>query len=284
MGLRLAAAARTEQIVDAIRRMIDPDVAIAGWRPLAGGTGARSFAVEVAGRRIVAKLADQTGLAVLPIEAEFRLLEHAASIGIAPAPIGIDREAGLLLCEFVDAKAWSPGEFDERANVALLAARLRMLHTLPTGVRPYDPLHFAELYLRSCSDVDRAHGGALRAELIERSGFLARTACDVVVCHNDLHLSNILRAAELLFIDFEYAVAAPPIVDLASIITMNLFDAERGERLIEAYYGPEDVPFEARDLADAVRVHELLAELWHLARAGRGSESEAEDISRRSRS
>ena len=39
MAFRLAAAARVEQIVAAIRRMIDPDVAIAGWRPLAGGTG-----------------------------------------------------------------------------------------------------------------------------------------------------------------------------------------------------------------------------------------------------
>jgi aminoglycoside phosphotransferase (APT) family kinase protein len=284
MAFRLAAAARVEQIVAAIRRMIDPDVAIAGWRPLAGGTGVRSFAVEVAGRRIVAKLADVSGLGALPIEEEFRLLEHAASIGIAPEPIGIDREAGLLLCEYVDAAPWAAGEFDSTENVVRLADRVRMLHTLPSDVRPYDPLEFADLYVHACADTDRASAIELRAELAERSGFLEDAARGIVVCHNDLHLSNILRATELLFIDFEYAVAAPPIVDLASIISMNAFDAAQTERLIGAYYTGGDAPFEAQDLVDAVRVHEVLADLWHMARAGRSAAPADKNISDRFRS
>lgn len=284
MAFRLAPTTRAEQVVDAIQRMIGPDVAVAGWRPLAGGTGARCFAVEVARRRLVAKLADQESATAIPVEVELRLLEHAASIGVAPEPIGIDRESGLLLCEFVDTVAWRAEDFVAASNIARIAERLRMLHTLPTDIRPYEPLQFAATYVARCDRADRAQANALRLELEASVGFLTRELGAAVVCHNDLHVSNILRGPELLFIDFEYAVAAPPIVDLASIVAMNEFDADQSELLVAAYYGEQIAPFDRDVFAQAVRAHELLADLWRLTRDGRRQSVASQDSPMTSRS
>lgn len=272
MGYRLAATDLTEQIVAAIRRMIDPDVAIAGWRALAGGTGARCFAVEVAGRRLVAKLADPQALTAISVETEFRLLEHAAGIGVAPAPIGIDRSVGLLLCELVDTVAWLPGDFRASENIVRIADRLRMLHTLPTEIRPYEPMRFADTYVALCDRANRPQAEAFRRELEAQAGFLTAEVDAAVVCHNDLHASNILRGPELMFIDFEYAVAAPPIVDLASLIAMNRFDERESELLVAAYDGGRP-SIDREHLGPAVRLHELLADLWQLARDGRRCET-----------
>lgn len=261
-----------ERLVAAIRRMIDADVVVSGLRPLGGGTGQRCFAVDVAGRTIVAKLADPDASTALPLEAEFRLLEHAASIGVAPEPIGIDQEASVLLYELVEAERWAAGDFHDTASIGLLAERLRMLHALPTGIRPYTPRRFAEVYVGLCRDSDRAQAEAASAELAALATTLDGDLGEQAVCHNDLHASNILRGTELLFIDFEYAVAAAPIVDLASIIAMNRLKAPQSEALIAAYYADRPAPFDDRALANVVRLQQLLAELWRLARTGQADE------------
>ena len=245
--------------------MIDPDIAIAGWRPLAGGDSARCFAVEVAGRKIVVKLGDLSTPTALPVADEFRLLEHASSIGVAPRPIGVDSKAGILLSELVESLPWAPGEFHEIDNVERLGRRLRMMHTIPTGIRPYEPIAFAKLYVESCDVRDRAQAEAWASELGERAQRLSDDPSEVVTCHNDLHSSNVLQTAELMFIDFEYAVTAPPIVDIASAIAMNRFDERQRDALVSAYYGDDVAPFDRDALANAVRMHDLVAELWRLS-------------------
>ena len=242
MAQRLAAG--EERVAAAIRRMIDPDVAIAGWRVLAGGTGARCFAVEVAGHKIVAKLADTQTPTAISIEAEFRLLEHAASIGVAPRPIGFDRSSSVMLCEYVDAAPWQPRKFHSSANIERLAERLRMLHTIPTGIRRYEPVQFAETYRAACGASQHAQADSLFSELCELAEGLIDHETETVVCHNDLHITNILPAKDLLFIDFEYAVAASPIVDLASLVEMNRFDSEQSEMLVARYYRGQEIPFD----------------------------------------
>lgn len=261
---------RPEQLIEAIRRLIDPEIAIAGWRPLEGGSSARCFSVELAGRRVVVKRADDAGMTALSVEAEFRLLEDASRIGIAPVPIGFDRDSGLLLCELVEAPMWVRGDFAQPSKLARLAAGLRNLHTLPTGVRPYEPLRFAETYCAACAAPARGRADTLRRELVACAGFLDRLHDAAVVCHNDLHASNILGTADPVFIDFEYAAAAPPIVDLASVIAMNGLDAPQSESLVAAYYDGMPIPFDRETLARAVRMHEVLADLWGLARGPAG--------------
>ena len=86
------------------------------------------------------------------------------------------------------------------------------------------------------------------------------------VCHNDLHAGNILSGERLWLIDFEYAVQASPIVDLASFVAFNDLQEGAAMALARACLGAEP-PFSAGELAGVVRMQRILGELWEIARS-----------------
>jgi thiamine kinase-like enzyme len=94
-----------------------------------------------------------------------------------------------------------------------------------------------------------------------------------VVCHNDLVAENILDDGTLRFIDLEYAVAADPILDLASLVAMNDFEGDQVSYLLYNYYGGES-PCSTQSFFNIVRMTRLLSYFWCLSRM-----QEAEDSS-----
>ena len=73
------------------------------------------------------------------------------------------------------------------------------------------------------------------------------------------------RTGSTLFNEFEYAVLAEPILDLASLAGMNDFSADQQTRLVDAYYHGADRPFTMAKFTDVVRLIRLVSYFWALA-------------------
>jgi thiamine kinase-like enzyme len=70
----------------------------------------------------------------------------------------------------------------------------------------------------------------------------------------------VLDGGELTLVDFEYAVRAAPILDLASLAGMNDYASGQLRDLLEAYY--RDAAPAVDELASIVRMVRLLAWFW----------------------
>jgi thiamine kinase-like enzyme len=242
-------------------------VEIASARLLRGGVGARSVHVVADFGDCVVRLPRADVGDTLALDDEAALLNRLASRGLAPAALGFDAAAGVLVTEFIAAaKPLGRDAFRERAELERLAAMLRELHAVPVTLRPFEPLRYAASYInraRGRAEFDSADRSLAR-ELVELATAYAQRFVETVPCHNDLIASNVLDCGRLLLVDFEYAVSGAPVVDLASIIVMNDLDDVRGE-LVEAYYGRGRAPFGAVEFATVIRMMRLMSYFWALA-------------------
>src|SRR5690606_36576054 len=94
----------------------------------------------------------------------------------------------------------------------------------------------------------------------------------VALCHNDLVASNVLDDGELKLVDFEYAVTAAPVLDIAGLAALNDLDKDERWGLAETYYDPAPVPFSAGELGKVVRLVQLIAYFWALSSAAAADE------------
>jgi thiamine kinase-like enzyme len=150
-----------------------------------------------------------------------------------------------------------------------LVTLLRRLHGVTFAVPPFAPLDYAARYLAqiggpgvlSCRD---------KARFEELLALAARPLPGPpCLCHNDLTADNLLLGPSPRLIDFDYAVFATPILDLASAVYMNDLPADAASFLLEAYYdGP--APYSIEEFARVQRLLALLAHFWSLA-AGEGA-------------
>jgi thiamine kinase-like enzyme len=203
--------------------------------------------------------------------AQFELLSMLARERIGPAPVGFDTEERVLITRFVEAGSpASPDALGRTPLIERMASTLRSLHASRGSAPRFDPARYAGRYLEaaggpeSLTDHDRT-----RYEELSHlaAGFEREPAC---LCHNDLVADNVLVGARITLIDFDYAVSAPPILDLANFSEMNGFNADQTMALTSAYYG-EDVPYSADEFASVRRLVQLLAHFWSLASARNGA-------------
>jgi len=234
---------------------------------LTPGTGGASFLIEAEGRRYVAKhFAADRGVLLEPAR-QFELLGVLAEAGIAPAPRAFDAGARLLVVEFaVGAASLPPSALRAERTVAAVADLLKRLHAVAFELPAFRPDDCGARY------VDRI-GGRPALSRDERRRFdelldLARVPlpCGTCPCHNDLTADNILFGERPVLIDFDYAAAASPLLDLASCSVMNGFSAVDTARLLERYFGGPP-PFGREEFARVQRLVRLLAHFWALAAA-----------------
>ncbi|HEU4618891.1 MAG TPA: phosphotransferase [Gammaproteobacteria bacterium] len=246
--------------------------------PLAGGVGERTYRLSLARRSWAVRVARAQPSGALDLAAESAVASAAAADGLAPAVIGIDAGAGVLVTEYLSkARPLTPALARRAENIDRLAALLRRLHKLRPQVRRFEPERFAAEYLAALggtaklSTRDRARGAEL--ERLARA-YAARHPC-VALCHNDLVASNVLDDGRLRLVDFEYAVSAAPVLDLAGLAGLNGYEAGERWRLAEAYYADAPVPFTPAELDDVVRLVRLLGYFWALAAARSASNADS---------
>ena len=91
------------------------------------------------------------------------------------------------------------------------------------------------------------------------------------LCHNDLVAANILDDGRLWLVDFEYAVRADPILDLAGLAGLNGFGPSHCHRLLDAYFGPGRAPISLAQLEQTIRLVRLMAFFWALVHGSGGA-------------
>ena len=229
----------------------------------------RSWYVSVEGTQMIAKTPERSGGLTIAPELEYELLGHASEAGIAPRPLGFDPASGTLFVErILGGRAIGRNETQQAHIVERLAGVLRKLHSLevPSQLRAYDPTGFAIAYCAGAGPVAARLCGELERLSEQFSGLLAGED----VCHNDLHAGNILASDRLWLVDFEYAVRAAPIVDIASYAAFNDLDIATALHLARTVLG-DDLPFSHSDLIGVMRIQQILGELWEMARSDNNS-------------
>jgi Ser/Thr protein kinase RdoA (MazF antagonist) len=251
-----------ESIAEALARIVGVPVSIDA---LPSGTTGLSYRVETAQGSYVAKVFHAHSEALLGPAEQYKLMRVLAEAEVSPQPVGFDADARLLVTEFLgDAVPLEPDTLQKPENIEKTARCLRRLHAITAAIPRFAPEAYARRY------VDKAGGpmsltGADRdryAELLELAPMLDGLA--VSVCHNDLLAENLLVDGDVRLIDFDYAVMAPPVVDLASLIVMNGLSGLEGRGLLDVYYGgPAPIP--AAEFARVQRLVRLVAHFWALA-------------------
>jgi thiamine kinase-like enzyme len=264
-----------ETLGGVIGGVLGQDAPLESWVRLSGGLSNSSFRVRACGRDYVVRLPGPGREHTLGASAELRVMRAVASAGIGPPVVGIDAGSGALVTEYLhDASHWHSADARAPGNIERAAALLRRLHRLPADpvadhLPAYAPAAAAATY------IGRAGGRAgldrtdrrLADELERLARDFERRDAEHVLCHNDLVASNILDGGTLVLVDFEYAVGATPVLDLASLAAMNAFGADERAALLEAYFADEHDRCDASELDEAVRMLRLIAYFWARALA-----------------
>jgi thiamine kinase-like enzyme len=234
--------------------------------PLAGGTHRRSWLVTFGdGRRAVLRTPLSYSNALLGIAAEARAMTAAAAAGIAPAVVAIDEEGGALLTEYRAGARWTAADVHRAANVERLAVVLRTLHALPTELPVFAAERIAARYVAALPrDVGEPRAAQWGDELLMAARRYDERYAPTALCHNDLVAANVLDDGELALVDFEYAVRAAPLLDLANLAGMNGFTAEEQRALLAAYRRAAPARDELEELRALVRMVQLMAWFWAL--------------------
>jgi len=212
--------------------LVDPVV-----RPLSGGSRNHSFRLTGGGRDLAVRIAGAHDAAYeVARAAESRVHRLAAAHGLAPAVVLDDPASGLLVTEFVEGRVWSRDYARSAEGLGRMAAWLDRLHAIevPAGLRRVDFAASLRSYRGSLRDV-------LPARLLRRAAEVGEElAADgaATICHHDLHHRNLIDSATgLLAVDWEYAGAGHPVMDLAGYCAYHELDAAATGRLLGAYDG-----------------------------------------------
>jgi thiamine kinase-like enzyme len=265
MGERSDRAVRS-----ALERVLGADaVRRATLWPLEGGIKKRSYLVSSDDMQWVLRLPAAGADALLDLATEAAVMRAAAAAGLAPDVVAVDVEAGILLTDYrAGARAWSAVDARRPRNVERAAALLRDLHGLDAVAPPFGAERIARGYLAALSaGVDArlarfdTREQAWVDELLERARYYDATHAATVLCHNDLVAANVLDDGRLVLVDFEYAVRAAPVLDLAGLAGMNDYGTRERRELLAVYCG-DGAAIAESELERIVRLVRLMAFFW----------------------
>jgi thiamine kinase-like enzyme len=268
----------------ALERVLGADVVRrATLYGLEGGFKKRSYVVSAGDRQWVLRLPAPGADALLDLATEADVMRAAAAADLAPGVVAVDVEAGILLTDYRGAaRAWSAADAREPRNIERAAALLHKLHSLDVSAPVFAAERIARGYLATLAaavDAGRTRFDSRERswvdELLERARYYDATHRPTVLCHNDLVAANVLDDGRLVLVDFEYAVRAAPVLDLAGLAAMNDYGARERRALLAACRGDEGVVITEPELERMVRLVRLMAFFW--ARLGelRAGESSA---------
>ena len=275
-----------------LSRLLEVNVSDLLIEPLSGGLSNRSFHISHGEKQWAVRLPksiEANRFQTLDTECEQQLLAAIAHTGLTPKVVLYDPDTGALITEFLrNAVPWTPEIARLPENVERIAATLRSLHGIrvsPDLLSPFYPVQLAERYLNMAYRSQRAEDRNLAVEekhweeeLRRLAGLYEARFSPNAVCHHDLVAANILEDDQLWLLDFEYAMWADPVLDLASLSAMNGYDATQRNLLSQKYFDVEPIPFATEHLDDVIRLELLLSYFWAVSR--QSAVEEADDMAR----
>jgi thiamine kinase-like enzyme len=256
---RAAAWSALERIVGSAR------LREARLAPLPGGTRRRSWLVTLAdGTSAVLRMPEKRSNALLDLETEARAMAAAAAAGLAPPVIASDAETGVLLTRYRPGSVWTRAVARKPDNIQRVAAVLRALHAVPAELPVFAAERIALRYLAALPPgAEAPEADEWGDELLQLARRYDASFAPTAFCHNDLVAANVLDDGELALVDFEYAVRADPLLDLANLAGMNGFDREQQRALLAAYARAGRADGDAlAELEWLIRMVRLMAWFW----------------------
>ena len=230
------------ELLDLLDRVPLPGGGPRSVEELPGGLTNRNYKVVTPAGAYVVRVQASDG-ALLAID---RDAEHASSLAAAAAGVGAPvhaylPELGVLVVEYLPARAFTEADLRDPANLPRVAEACRRLHAGPRFPRDFDMFEVQRRYL----GIVRERGFRLPARYLDFMPdaekirkCLAVRAEGTVPCNNDLLPGNILDDGERLWlIDYEYAGNNDPCFELGNIWSESDLPPGHLEELVTAYYG-----------------------------------------------
>jgi aminoglycoside phosphotransferase (APT) family kinase protein len=228
---------------------------------LPGSTSGRAFVLQRGNQRWLLRY-DRSSGAGERLAREFRVLQALQASGIAPTPLWLDADLGLMVCEYVQGMPWDEAAIASPQRLDDLARLIAIVHRHQLAAEPMAPLPTLEAYLRG----ERT---ALATSLLHR----CRQAMGQIsgghqaLCHHDLWRGNILQAGRTRLIDWEYAGSGDPLFDLATVICYHGLSPDQAEALWLAYRDETGTGRQRVELDLWCVVVDTLTLGWAMARA-----------------
>jgi len=211
--------------------------------PLPGGLTNSNYRIETAaGRFVLRRWSDDTGLLAIDRDNEYENSVRAAEAGVGAAVVAYLPEHNTMVMEWLEGETLSAERL--RAGGDLLgdvAAACRRLH----GARRFrDDFDMFEIQPRY-REIVRERGFRLPQRYDDfaphvaaiRDAFATRDE-GTVPCNNDLLAENfMLTAGGLRLIDYEYSGNNDPCFELGNVWSESNLSLEQLDELVAAYYG-----------------------------------------------
>lgn len=239
--------------------------------PLAGGSINQSWRVSTGkGQWVVRRNATGAGV---DRDLECRIARRVADAELGPEVIAC--EPGYQITRFVDQPAWNPDDLGDVQRVDLLARRLRELHALPAA--DLSATHWADHLSERLAFSSLKPNAGLRRTVADVAQALDSSSLNHdqrALCHFDLHLGQIVGGQQPLFLDFEYARRANPMLDLCWLVHYHNLTPDAQLPLLAAYYGGADPQLRSL-FALGLRLVRLLDLFWLQSQDDEGGLDEA---------
>lgn len=271
--------------IERLCRAVVPGSGSIDLKALGAGPISETYRVVRDGVAYTLKIAVEHHLDLrLDLPWEVRVLEGAASAGLAPRLVYCDLDGAVLLSRWAEGRSWVSHEAAAPANLERIAELLRRVHALavPMPARQVTPLQWIEIYAEALTR--RPSGSsdpALRSAALSRFQALHRLPRAAgVVCHSDLHVMNLIQDDDsLILLDWEYAHVTDPLWDLAGWCANNDFEAEMQRRLLTRYLGNAPIPSQWQRFRLLLALYDYVCLLWsqlYLTVRGEGADGIAE--------
>ncbi len=210
-------------------------------QPLSGGITNRNYLVTDRNRRAVVRLGSDIPVHHIRRDNELAASRAAHAAGISPAVL--HHAPGMLVLDYVDARAFSPEDVRAPGMLERIVPLIRRCHhDMPRYFRGsaavFWVFHVVRDYAGELKDRQSRHLPALSA-LIDKAGQLEKAAgpFEIVFGHNDLLAANLLDDGNRLWlIDWDYAGFNTPLFDLGGLASNNELSPEAERRMLELYY------------------------------------------------
>ena len=249
-------------------RFDDSIWALPCWRgpitiePLPGGLTNRNHLVTCGGERFVVRHGLDAPEHGIDRRLEAAISAAAARAGLAPALVHAG--AGFLVLRHIEGRTLEAGDLSGGAGLTKAIELLRLCRdrmpafcdfTLPDR----RPIRLLEQYAATLAMPHHPrHQAFLRYELPLAALRERLAARPVGFAHNDVHAGNLIDDGERLWlVDWEYAGAGDPLLDLASLANNGLVPTQAVAGMVRAWCGGEEgdtiAAFPALRLAAALR-------------------------------
>lgn len=237
--------------------------------PIAGGITNRNYLVTDRISRRVVRLGVDIPVHHISRQNELAASQAAHAAGLSPAVI--HHEPGVLVLDFIEARALTAEDIQDAQMLARIVPLIRACHhDIPLHFRGQAMIfwvfHVIRDYAATLVAAESGYAPMLPA-LLERAELLEQAAgpFDIAFGHNDLLAANFLDDGKRLWlIDWDYAGFNTPLFDLGGLASNNEFSEGAERQMLETYFGRPPT----RDLwqrYSAMKCSSLLREtLWSM--------------------